>query len=68
MFDWLKRLYGEGTVKVGFTTLSGIKGTAKMSYIGEYDELEIRQQVTEQIESKYNCVVATTKIIEHEEK
>lgn len=37
MFDWLKKLYGQGRVRIEWKAENGSFGTAKMPFIGAFD-------------------------------
>lgn len=42
MFTWLKRLFGEGKIRVNFVLENGKHGVAKVPYIGDIDGLDLR--------------------------
>ncbi len=57
MFDWLKRLFGEGYIYSEFTLEDGRKGKARTPYIGDpttFDEAEYTQSLREKVYFKYN--------------
>ncbi len=57
MFDWLKRLFGEGYIYSEFTCEDGRKGKARAPYIGDpatFDEAEYIQSLREEVYFKHN--------------
>ena len=67
MFDWLKRLHGEGAVRAEFMCSDGTTGTAKQSYIGEYVESEIIQHIKDKILIDHDKIITSIKIVAHTE-
>lgn len=68
MFDWIKRLFGEGVVRFRFEAVDGRVGTGKISYIGEYDESELRKNIKSKMLVDHNVQVVIIDIIAHYEK
>lgn len=68
MFDWIKRLYGEGVVHFTFETVDGRTGTGKIPYIGEYDEAELIATVKRTMRVEHNVIVSALTIVAHHEK
>lgn len=40
MFDWFKKLFGEGMIRFEMTTADGRTGVGKVSYIGDLSTLD----------------------------
>lgn len=68
MFDWIKRLFGEGVVRVEFTATDGRRGTANVPYIGEYDESEVIAIIKSRLLVDHGVAVRSVNIISHYEK
>lgn len=68
MFDWIKKLFGEGTVRFTFKSSDGRNGTGKISYIGEYDEKEVRKAIRNKMIVDHNVDVLSIEIVGHYEK
>jgi len=43
MFDWIKKLFGEGKVRVEFTLTDGRTGVAKAKYIGDPSTFDVEE-------------------------
>ena len=65
MSDWFKSLFGKGRVRIEFTTLEGKPGTAKVPYIGEYDETAMLNHFIRALKVDYNLTAKTVKVIGH---
>lgn len=66
MFDWLKRLYGEGTLYFTFDCDDGTAGKAKMPYIGDINTLdrdELISNLKKEVWFKHNKNIHNVKII-----
>jgi hypothetical protein len=49
MFDWLKKLHGEGVARYSFILADGRQGNAKLPYIGKWDSAEAEQGVRDSL-------------------
>ncbi len=65
MFDFIKRLFGEGVLHFTFNTADGRGGTGKISYIGEYDQSAMELEIRQQIKEKHKVAVTKLEITEH---
>lgn len=67
MFDWLKQLFGKGTVRVDFEAVDNkfavLKGSAKVPYIGRYDEDEIKRIVRNKIAVQHGVTVTKINVV-----
>ncbi len=66
MFDWLKRCFGEGKIRVEGTLVDGTGFTAKLPYIGDIstmDEREILAKVRQEIRVEWGKTVATCRVV-----
>jgi len=65
MFDWLKKLFGEGVIRLEGTLDDGTEVTAKMPYIGSIDtmvEEDVIETSKNQIYVKYGKRVRELRI------
>lgn len=65
MFDWLKRLHGEGTLYFTFD-YDGGSGKAKLPYIGSIETLdreEVISNLKKEIWFKHNKIISNVRII-----
>lgn len=56
MFDWIKRLFGEGTIYFDFVCEDGSAGRGKSPYIGDpgtFDIVCYREQIKSEIWHQY---------------
>jgi hypothetical protein len=67
MFDWLKQLFGKGTVRVEFEAVDDkfdvLKGSAKVPYIGRYDEDEVKRIVRNKIAVQHGVIVTKINVV-----
>lgn len=66
MFDWIRRLFGEGKIRVKFTDESGKEFVGRVPYIGDIstlDQHELRTEVSNQWVAKTGCRIIDFKII-----
>jgi len=66
MFDFIKRLYGEGKIRARIVCDDGSTGTATVPYIGDIDTLdenEMSETIRSQVFVNYGKRVTTVKII-----
>jgi hypothetical protein len=68
MFDFIKKLFGEGVVHFTFETVDGRGGKGKIPYIGEYDEAEIRLAIRKTLRVEHNVTVSNLEIVAHHTK
>lgn len=70
MFDWLKQLFGKGTVRVEFEAVDNkfnvLKGSAKVPYIGQYDEDEVNRIVRNKIAVEHGVIVTKINVVAHD--
>ena len=63
MFDFIKRLFGEGWIHYSGVTKDRRPFKGKTEYIGEFDsEEEVLALVRKKIEARYNVEIASMKI------
>ena len=69
MFDFIKRLFGEGTVKIQFAAVDRqnkvVKGTAKLPYIGEYDEDDVLRHIKNTLWVDHDLKVTGAEVVGH---
>lgn len=69
MLDWIKSLFGKGKVRIEFKGLDkngkAVSGTAKMPYVGKFDELDALEEFKEQIMYKHGILVLNCDIVAH---
>ena len=56
MFDWFRRLFGEGTIRAEFICTDGSKGSLKVPYTGDistFSESELHRQVKYELWAKH---------------
>lgn len=66
MFDWLKKLFGEGYIYSEFTYGDGKKGKARAPYIGDpetFDEAEYIQALREEVYFKHNICISNVRTV-----
>lgn len=66
MFDWLKKLFGEGMIRFEMTTADGRTGIGKVPYIGDLstiDTNEFKRDMIAQSFVKYGERVVDVKIV-----
>jgi len=63
MFDWLKSLFGEGKVRIEFTTFEGRNGIARVPYIGSYDEVDLLKQFKRVMKVDHGLTVRTATVL-----
>lgn len=66
MFDFIRRMFGEGKIRAEITCDDGSTGTVKVPYIGDIDTLdtsEFREEVRRQVLVNYGKRVTTVNII-----
>jgi hypothetical protein len=66
MFDWLKRCFGEGKIRVEGTLTDGTGFTAKISYIGDIDTVdksELLDHVRRSVLVEHGERVATCRVV-----
>ena len=67
MFDWIKRLFGEGYIYATFECTDGSKGRSRVPYIGDINTLdrnEIIQNIKREVFFKSGKTVKTVTIID----
>lgn len=65
MFDWIKKLFGEGKIRAEFELADGRSGIAKVPYIGQYDENKMLAHIKNSMQVEYGSKVTSLKITEH---
>ena len=68
MFDFIKKLFGDGVVHFTFTCTDGRSGKGKINYIGEYDREEVLRAIKKKLLVEENVVVTSLDIVAHYEK
>lgn len=66
MFDWIKKLYGEGKIRVECVLSGGRKCTVKMPYVGDIDtmdEIEVIQTAKDYVKVEHGLIVVSAKIV-----
>ena len=64
--DWLKRMFGEGKIRMEVTLADGTKGVLKMSYIGSLataDADEIKEEATNRLYVEKGLTVRSIRIL-----
>jgi len=67
MFDWLKRFFGEGKIRVEFKGIDRQgkmrNGTAKVPYIGMYNEDDVLIHIRRSLLVEHGIVVTKLKVV-----
>ena len=66
MFDWIKKLFGEGKIRLEFTDNTGKVYVGRVPYIGDIDTLdveELRDQVSKQWFVEHGTRIVDFKIL-----
>lgn len=66
MFDWIKKLFGEGKIRVEFTDESGKEFIGKVPYIGDIttiEEEELKEEISNQWLVKTGARIVDFKIV-----
>lgn len=69
MLDWIKSLFGKGTVRVEFNGVDrdgkAQSGTAKIPYVGAYDEAEALEQFKQVMMVEHRISIRSARVIGH---
>jgi hypothetical protein len=66
MFDWLRKLHGEGKIRAEVMTADGRQGIVKVPYIGDINTLnkeEFRRNVIDQVWVNKGIRVTDVKLV-----
>ena len=63
MFDWFRKLFGEGTARFEVVLDDGRTATVKMPYIGTWDLIDATEALENQILVDYGVGVKSVKFI-----
>jgi hypothetical protein len=67
VFDFIKRMFGEGKIRAEFICSDGTSGSVKAPYIGQYIESEVLEHLKNAIEVEYGKKITHIKIVAHAE-
>lgn len=68
MFDFIKKLFGDGVVHFTFECTDGRTGKGKINYIGEYNKVEVLRAIKQKLLVEENVMVNDLEIIARYEK
>ena len=65
MFDFIKKMFGEGKVRAEFILADGRQGIVKVPYIGQYNEAELITGVKDKMFVEYGVRCTSLKVVGH---